>query len=106
MENGHFLRIEVKIGDKASVIDKDYETDKMKVYDGIWERVCYVQSKDGSYSIHGEVSYDVYDFFCNDGRTMKHAIFVGQESTKVGDRVFIGENAHEQAEEKLKKLIS
>lgn len=90
-----------KVGDVAYLIDRD-EDNKLKVYEGKWERVSLVQtSKDGSFELCGEISYDIRDCFYNDGRTMKHGMYVGQESTKIGEVVFLTKEA---AEAKLKEM--
>ena len=49
----------------------------------------------------GEISYDIYDCFYNDGRMMKHGMYVGQERTKIGEVVFLTKS---EAEAKLKEL--
>lgn len=88
-EQGFLLRLLCKVGDTVYLIDRD-ENNKLKVYEGKWERVSLVQtSKDGSFDLRGEISYDVYDCFYNDGRTMKHRMYVGQERTKIGKVVFL-----------------
>ena len=46
-------------------------------------------SKDGPFNLCGEISYDIYDCFYDDGRIMKHGMYVGQESTKIGEIVFL-----------------
>lgn len=102
-EQGQILRPPCKVGDTVYLIDRD-ENNKFKVYEGIWERVSLVQtSKDGPFNLCGEISYDIYDFFYNDGRTMKHGMFVGQESTKIGEVVFF---TKEEAEAKLKEKVN
>lgn len=100
-EQGQILRPPCKVGDTVYLIDRD-ENNKFKVYEGIWERVSLVQtSKDGSFNLCGEISYDIYDCFYDDGRIMKHGMYVGQESTKIGEIVFL---TKEKAEAKLKEL--
>lgn len=90
------------MGDTVYLIDRD-ENNKFKVYEGKWERVSLVQtSKDGPFNLCGEISYDLYDCFYDDGRIMKHGMYVGQESTKIGEIVFL---TKEEAEVKLKEMI-
>lgn len=102
-EQGQILRSPCKVGDTVYLIDRD-EDNKFKVYEGKWERVSLVQtSKDGSFNLCGEISYDIYDCFYDDGRPMKHGMYVGQESTKIGEIVFF---TKEEAEAKLKEMIS
>lgn len=101
-EQGLLLRLPCKVGDPVYLIDRD-ENNKFKVYEGKWERVSLVQtSKDGSFELCGEISYDIYDYFFNDGRTMKHGMYVGQKCTKIGEVVFL---TREEAEAKLKEMI-
>lgn len=100
-EQGLLLRLPCKVGDTVYLIDRD-ENNKLKVYEGKWERVSLVQtSKDGSFNLCGEISYDIYDCFYNDGRIMKHGMYVGQERTKIGKVVFL---TKEEAEAKLKEM--
>ena len=100
-EQGLLLRLPCKVGDPVYLIDRD-ENNKFKVYEGKWERVSLVQtSKDGSFELCGEISYDICDCFYNDGRTMKHGMYVGQESTRIGEVVFLTKEA---AEAKLKEM--
>lgn len=100
-EQGQILRPPCKVGDTVYLIDRD-ENNKFKVYEGKWERVSLVQtSKDGSFNLCGEISYDIYDCFYDDGRIMKHGMYVGQESTKIGEIVFL---TKEKAEAKLKEM--
>lgn len=100
-EQGQILRPPCKVGDTVYLIDRD-ENNKFKVYEGKWERVSLVQtSKDGSFNLCGEISYDIYDCFYDDGRIMKHGMYVGQESTKIGEIVFL---TKEKAEAKLKEI--
>ena len=100
-EQGLFLQLPCKVGDRVYLIDRD-ENNKFKVYEGKWKRVSLVQtSKDGSFNLCGEISYDIYDCFYDDGRTMKHEMYVGQENTKIGEIVFFTE---EEAEAKLKEM--
>lgn len=101
-EQGLLLQLPCKVGDPVYLIDRD-ENNKFKVYEGKWERVSLVQtSKDGSFELCGEISYDIYDCFFNDGRTMKHGMYVGQKHTKIGEVVFL---TREEAEAKLKEII-
>ena len=102
-EQGLLISVPCKIGDKAWVIDDDYEyPKKKKVYEAKWIRVSLVQTKlDNSFELRGEVSYQVYDCFYNDGRTMLHGMYVGQSTTKVGERVFL---TRSEAEEALAKM--
>lgn len=100
-EQGQILRPPCKVGDTVYLIDRD-ENNKFKVYEGKWERVSLaLTSKDGSFNLCGEISYDIYDCFYDDGRIMKHGMYVGQESTKVGEIVFL---TKEEAEAKLKEM--
>lgn len=100
-EQGQILRPPCKVGDTVYLIDRD-ENNKFKVYEGKWERVSLVQtSKDGPFNLCGEISYDIYDCFYDDGRMMKHGMYVGQESTKIGEIVFL---TKEKAEAKLKEM--
>lgn len=100
-EQGQILRPPCKVGDTVYLIDRD-ENNKFKVYEGKWERVSLVQtSKDGSFNLCGEISYNLYDCFYDDGRIMKHGMYVGQESTKIGEIVFL---TKEKAEAKLKEM--
>jgi len=46
-------------------------------------------------------SYDIYDCFYDDGRIMKHGMYVGQERTEIGKVVFLTKS---EAEAKLKEL--
>lgn len=101
-EQGLLLGLPCKVGDPVYLIDRD-EDNKFKVYEGKWERVSLVQtSKDGSFELRGEISYDIYDCFFNDGRTMKHGMYVGQKRTKIGEVVFL---TKAEAEAKLKEMI-
>lgn len=89
-----------KVGDAVYLIDRD-ENNALKIYEGKWKRVTLVQtSENRSFELRGEISYDICDFFYDDGRTMKHGIYVGQESTKIGEVVFL---TKEEAEAKLKE---
>lgn len=100
-EQGLRLRVPCQVGDPVYLIDRD-ENNKFKVYEGKWECVSLVQtSKDGSFKLRGEISYDIYDCFYDDGRTMKHGMYVGQESTRIGEVVFLTKEA---AEAKLKEM--
>lgn len=100
-EQGQILRPPCKVGDTVYLIDRD-ENNKFKVYEGKWECVSLVQtSKDGPFKLRGEISYDIYDCFYDDGRTMKHGMYVGQESTRIGEVVFLTKEA---AEAKLKEM--
>ena len=101
-EQGQILRPPCKVGDTVYLIDRD-ENNKFKVYEGKWKRVSLVQtSKDGPFNLCGEISYDLYDCFYDDGRIMKHGMYVGQGSTKIGEIVFL---TKEKAEVKLKEMI-
>lgn len=100
-EQGFLLRLLCKVGDTVYLIDRD-ENNKLKVYEGKWERVSLVQtSKDGSFNLCGEISYDLYDCFYDDGRIMKHKMYVGQGRTKIGKVVFL---TKEEAEAKLAEM--
>ena len=100
-EQGLRLRVPCQVGDPVYLIDRD-ENNKFKVYEGKWECVSLVQtSKDGPFKLRGEISYDIYDCFYDDGRTMKHGMYVGQESTRIGEVVFLTKEA---AEAKLKEM--
>lgn len=100
-EQGLLLRLPCKVGDTVYLIDRD-ENNKFKVYEGKWERVSLVQtSKDGSFNLCGVISYDIYDCFYDDGRIMKHRMYVGQGHTKIGKVVFL---TREEAEAKLKEM--
>ena len=100
-EQGFLLRLLCKVGDPVYLIDRD-ENNKLKVYEGKWERVSLVQtSKDGSFNLCGEIYYDIYDCFYDDGRTMKYKMYVGQERTKIGKVVFL---TKEEAETKLTEM--
>lgn len=93
--------MQVRVGDAAYIIDKD-ENNKFQVYEGKWESVSLVQSfENAPFELHGKISYDVYDYFYNDGRTMKHVMYVGQESTRIGEIVFF---TREEAEANLKEM--
>lgn len=93
-----------QVGDIAWVIDADAEQrGKYKIYEAKWERVNLVQNKKGEeFSVHGVVSYHIYDYFHNDGRTMLHDMYVGQEATQMGKVVFLDKK---DAENALVKLI-
>lgn len=100
-EQGKLIKLPCKVGDTVYLIDRD-ENNKFKVYEGKWKRVSLVQtSKDGSFSFRGEISYDIYDCFYDDGRIMKHGMYGGQEHTKIGEVVFLTKS---EAEAKLKEL--
>lgn len=100
-EQGRLIKPPCKVGDTVYLIDRD-ENNKFKVYEGKWERVSLVQtSKDGSFNLRGEISYDIHDCFYDDGRTMKHRMYVGQERTEIGKVVFLTKS---KAEAKLKEL--
>ena len=95
------LRLPCKVGDTIYVIDRG-EDNTLQVYEGKWECVSLFQtSKDGSFNVHGEITYDIYDCFYDDGRTMKHGMYVGQESTKIGEVVFF---TRAEAETKLAEM--
>lgn len=100
-EQDRLIKLPCKVGDTVYLIDRD-ENNKFKVYEGKWKRVSLVQtSKDGSFNLRGEISYDIYDCFYNDGRMMKHGMYVGQERTKIGEVVFLTKS---EAEQKLKEM--
>lgn len=100
-EQGRLIKLPCKMGDTVYLIDRD-ENNKFKVYKGKWERVSLVQaSKDGLFNLRGKISYDIYDCFYDDGRIMKHEMYVGQEHMKIGEAVFLTES---EAEAKLKEL--
>ncbi len=100
-EQGRLIKLPCKVGDTVYLIDRD-EYNKFKVYEGKWKRISLVQeSKDGSFNLRGEISYDIYDCFYDDGRTMKRRMYVGQEHTEIGKVVFL---TKPEAEMKLKKL--
>lgn len=100
-EQGLLLRPPCKVGDTVYLIDR-YENNKFKVYEGKWERVSLVQtSKNSSFELCGEISYDIHDCFYNDGRTMQQGMYVGQESTRIGKVVFL---TREEAEAKLAEM--
>lgn len=100
-KQGRLIKLPCKVGDTVYLIDRD-ENNKFKVYEGKWERVSLVQtSKDGSFNLRGEISYDIYDCFYDDGRIMKHGMYVGQERTEIGKVVFLTKS---EAEAKLKEL--
>lgn len=100
-EQGGLIKVPCKVGDTVYLIDRD-ENNKFKVYEGKWKWVALVQtSKDGSFNFRGEISYDIYDCFHDDGRTMKHRMYVGQERTEIGKVVFFTKS---KAEAKLKEL--
>lgn len=100
-EQGRLIKLPCKVGDTVYLIDRD-ENNKFKVYEGKWKRVSLVQaSKDGSFNLCGEISYDMYDCFYDDGRIMSQNTYVGQEHTKIGEVVFFTKS---EAEAKLKEL--
>lgn len=100
-EQGLLLRLPCKVGDAVYLIDKD-ENNRLQVYEGKWRRVSLVQtSKNSSFELCGEISYDIHDCFYNDGRTMEQGMYVGQESTRIGKVVFL---TREEAEVKLKEM--
>lgn len=100
-EQGLLLRLPCKVGDKVWVIDIDYEqldSQKKKVYEAEWVRVNYVQTKEeGSFELRGEIAYQVHDYFYEDGRTMRQGMYVGQSTTKIGERVFLTREEAESA---------
>lgn len=102
-EQGLLLRLPCKVGDTAWVIDEDFEyPKKKKIYEAKWVRVTFVQvSANRQFELRGEVSYQVYDCFCDDGRTMPNGMYVGQTHTKVGEVVFL---TKEEAEQALKQM--
>lgn len=100
-EQSRLIKLPCKVGDTVYLIDRD-EYNKFKVYEGKWKRISLVQeSKDGSFNLRGEISYDIYDCFYDDGRTMKRRMYVGQEHTEIGKVVFL---TKPEAEAKLKEL--
>ena len=100
-EQGRLIKLPCRMGDTVYLIDRD-ENNKFKVYKGKWKRVSLVQaSKDGLFNLRGEISYDIYDCFYDDGRIMKHEMYVGQEHMKIGEVVFLTKS---EAEAKLKEL--
>lgn len=100
-EQGRLIKLPCKVGDTVYLIDRD-ENNKFKVYEGKWKRVSLVQaSKDGSFNLCGEISYDMYDCFYDDGRIMSQNTYVGQEHTKIGEVVFFTKS---EAEAKLEEL--
>lgn len=100
-EQGRLVKLPCKVGDTVYLIDRD-ENNKFKIYEGKWKRVPLVQtSKNGLFNLRGEISYDKYDCFYDDGKTMKHGMYVGQEHTKIGEVVFLTKS---EAEAKLKEL--
>lgn len=100
-ENGMLIHLPCRVGDTAYIIDKD-ENGKFKVYEGFWAAISLFQGKIGGvFELHGHVHYEVYDFFYNDGRTMPHGMYVGQEKTKFGEVVFL---TREEAEQALKQM--
>lgn len=100
-EQGLLLKLPCKVGDAVYLIDKD-ENNRLQVYEGKWRRVSLVQtSKNSSFELCGEISYDIHDCFYNDGRTMEQGMYVGQESTRIGKVVFL---TREEAEAKLKEM--
>lgn len=100
-EQGGLIKLPCKVGNTVYLIDRD-ENNKFKVCEGKWKRVSLVQaSKDGSFNLRGEISYDIYDCFYDDGRIMKHGMYVGQEHTKIGEVVFFTKS---EAEAKLEEL--
>lgn len=97
-EKGELVKIPCKIGDTVYVIDTD-EKKNLKIYEGNWTQVILVQSAtDFSFNVHGQISYEIYDMFYNDGRLMQHILYVGQDDFKIGERVFF------KKEDALKKL--
>lgn len=100
-EQGGLVKLPCKVGDTVYLIDRD-ENNKFKIYEGKWKRVSLVQaSKDDSFNLCGEISYDKYDCFYDDGRAMRHGMYVGQEHTKIEEVVFLTKS---EAEAKLKEL--
>ena len=100
-EQGRLFILPCKVGDTVYLVDRD-ENNKFKVYEGKWKRVSLVQtSKDGSFNLCGEISYDIYDCFYDDGRTMKRRMYVGQEHAEIGKVVFLTKS---EAEQKLKEM--
>ena len=105
-EQGLLLRLPCKVGDTAWVIDEDFEYyGKKKIYEAKWTRVALVQvATKHQFEIRGEVQYQVYDFFYNDGRTMLHGMYVGQYDTKFGEVVFLTKEEAEHALAKKKEV--
>ena len=103
-EQGLLLKLPCKIGDTAWVIDEDGEyPGKKKIYEAKWKRVNFVQtSANHTFELRGEVGYQIYDWFSNDGRTMPYGMYVGQTHTKVGEVVFLTKEEAEQALAKMK----
>lgn len=103
-EQGLVLRFPCKVGDVAWVIDEDFEyPKKKKIYEAKWTRVTLVQiAANHSFELRGEVRYQVYDCFYDDGRTMLNGMYVGQHHTKVGEVVFLTKEEAEQALAKMK----
>ena len=99
-EQGLLLRFPCKVGDKAYLIGKD-ENGHQKVYEGVWDSISMAQRKNGNFEVCGHISYDVYDFFYDDGRTMLHGMYVGQETTKFDKVAFL---TREEAEQALVKM--
>ena len=100
-EQGRLVILSCKVGDTVYLVDRD-ENNKFKVYEGKWERVSLAQtSKDDSFNLCGEISYDIYDCFYDDGRTMKRRMYVGQEHAEIGKVVFLTKS---EAEQKLKEM--
>lgn len=102
-EQGLLIQRPCKVGDTAWVIDKDFEKpNEMKIYEAKWTRVSLVQETENSaFELRGEVSYQVYDYFFVDGRTMLRCMYVGQRCTKVGEVVFL---TKEEAQQRLEEL--
>lgn len=101
------LSLPCKVGDTAWVIDEDNEhPGKKKIYEAKWKRVTLVQvTANHPFELRGEVSYQVYDYFYNDGRTMLSGMYVGQTHTKVGEVVFLTKEEAEQALQKMKEGV-
>ncbi len=102
-EQGLLLRLPCKAGNTVWVIDEDTQyPDKKKIYEAKWTRVTFVQvTANHPFELRGEVSYQVYDYFYNDGRMMPHGMYVGQLHTKVGEVVFLTKEEAEKAFAKL-----
>ena len=100
-EQGLLLRLPCKVGDSVYLVDTD-ENNRLQVYEGKWRRVSLVQtSKNSSFELCGEISYDIHDCFYNDGRTMQQGMYVGQDSTRIGKVVFL---TREEAEARLAEM--
>jgi len=75
-----FLNTEFHAGDKVWLTLKDYETKNSIVVEGIIDRMCYVQGlgqKDWSRQL--EITYQIYDWFYNDGRMANRGMFANED---------------------------